>query len=81
MTVRDSGIIQLYVESIQEAVDTHIQAFKIAEDHEVLLPAMVCMDGWILSHAYEPVTLRKEEAVQEFLPPLIRSPRPIPKIR
>lgn len=69
MILRDSGIIQLYVESIQEAVDTHIQAFKIAEDREVLLPAMVCMDGWILSHAYEPVTLWKEEAVQEFLPP------------
>lgn len=69
MTLRDSGIIQIYVESIQEAVDTHIQIFKIAEDREVLLPAMVCMDGWILSHAYEPVTLWKDEAVQEFLPP------------
>jgi pyruvate ferredoxin oxidoreductase alpha subunit len=69
MTLRDSGVIQLYVESIQEAVDTHIQIFKIAEDREILLPAMVCMDGWILSHAYEPVTLWKEEAVREFLPP------------
>lgn len=69
MTLRDSGIIQLYVENIQEAVDTHIQVFKVAEDREVLLPAMVCMDGWIISHAYEPVTLWKKEAVQEFLPP------------
>lgn len=68
MTLRDSGIIQLYVENIQEAIDTHIQIFKIAEHQQVLLPAMVCMDGWILSHAYEPVTLWKEEAVQEFLP-------------
>lgn len=69
MTLRDAGVIQLYVESIQEAVDTHIQIFKIAEDREVMLPAMVCMDGWIISHAYEPVTLWKEEAVREFLPP------------
>lgn len=68
MTLRDSGIIQLYVESIQEAIDTHIQIFKIAEHRDVLLPAMVCLDGWILSHAYEPVTLWKEEAIREFLP-------------
>jgi len=69
MTLRDSGIIQIYVENIQEAVDTHLQIFKIAEDREILLPAMVCLDGWILSHAYEPVTLWREEAVKEFLPP------------
>lgn len=69
MALRDSGILQFYVESIQEAVDMHIQVYKIAEHSDVLLPAMVCMDGWILSHAYEPVTLWKEEAVREFLPP------------
>jgi pyruvate ferredoxin oxidoreductase alpha subunit len=54
--LRDSGLIQLYVESAQEAYDTHIQAFKIAEDHRVLLPVMVCMDGYILTHVFEPVT-------------------------
>ncbi len=69
MTMRDSGMIQLYVENVQEAVDTHIQMFKIAEDKDVLLPAMVCMDGWIVSHVYEPVTLWRDEAVREFLPP------------
>lgn len=68
MALRDSGIIQLYVENIQEAIDTHIQIFKIAEHRKVLLPAMVCMDGWILSHTYEPVVLWKEEAIREFLP-------------
>jgi len=67
MTLRDSGIIQLYVENIQEAVDTHIQIYKIAEDREVFLPAMVCMDGWIISHAYEPVTLWQDEIVQDFI--------------
>ena len=68
MTLRDSGAIQLYVENIQEAVDTHIQAYKIAEDRDILLPAMVCMDGWILSHAYAPVTIWPEEEVRKFLP-------------
>jgi pyruvate ferredoxin oxidoreductase alpha subunit len=45
MTLRDSGLIQIYVENIQEAVDTHVQAYKIAEDRDVLLPAMVCLDA------------------------------------
>src|SRR5271168_938908 len=51
MSQRDSGWIQLYVESNQEAVDTHILAFRLAE--ELSLPVMVCMDGFILTHAYE----------------------------
>lgn len=69
MTLRDSGVIQIYVEDIQEAIDTHIQIFKIAEHKDILLPAMVCMDGWIISHAFEPVTLWKEEEVRKFVPP------------
>ncbi len=68
MTMRDSGIIQIYVESIQEAIDTHVQIFKIAEHKDVLLPAMVCMDGWIITHVYEPVTLWQDEAIREFIP-------------
>ena len=52
---RDSGWIQLYVESSQEAYDTIIQAYKIAEDKKVQLPLMVCLDGFILSHVWEPV--------------------------
>ena len=55
MSQRDSGWIQLYAESNQEAVDLHIQAFRLAE--EVSLPVMVCMDGFILTHAFEPVDL------------------------
>ena len=64
---RDSGWIQLYVESAQEAFDTQIQAFKIAE--ELLTPVMVCMDGYVLSHTYEPVNLLEQEKVSRFLPP------------
>ncbi len=69
MGVRDSGWIQLYAESVQEAVDLTPIAYKIAEDEDILTPAMVCMDGFILTHVYEPVQLLDLETVNEFLPP------------
>ncbi|MGQ9677060.1 MAG: transketolase C-terminal domain-containing protein [Chloroflexota bacterium] len=69
MSLRDSGIIQIYVESGQEAYDAHIAAFKVAEDPQILLPVMVCMDGWILTHCYERVSFLKQEEVDSFLPP------------
>lgn len=69
MSLRDSGLIELYVEDVQEAYDTHIQAFKIAEDHDILLPVMVCMDGFILTHVYEPVKTFDQADVDAFLPP------------
>jgi pyruvate ferredoxin oxidoreductase alpha subunit len=67
MSQRDSGWIQLYVESNQEALDVHIQAFKLAE--ELSVPVMVCMDGFVLTHAYEPVDLPAQDQVDRFLPP------------
>jgi pyruvate ferredoxin oxidoreductase alpha subunit len=67
MSQRDSGWIQLYVESNQEALDVHIQAFKLAE--ELSLPVMVCMDGFVLTHAFEPVELPEQDEVDGFLPP------------
>jgi pyruvate ferredoxin oxidoreductase alpha subunit len=69
MSLRDAGIIELYVEDVQEAYDTHIQAFKIAEDHDILLPVMVCMDGFVLTHVYEPVKTFDQADVDAFLPP------------
>jgi pyruvate ferredoxin oxidoreductase alpha subunit len=69
LSFRDAGMIELYVESAQEAYDTHIQAFKIAEDHQVLLPVMVCVDGYVLTHVYEPVRTFDQAAVDAFLPP------------
>jgi pyruvate ferredoxin oxidoreductase alpha subunit len=69
MSLRDCGMIQLFVESSQEAYDTHIAAFKIAEDPKIILPVMVCMDGWVLTHSYERVTLSEQEEVDRFLPP------------
>src|SRR6188472_2504732 len=67
MSQRDSGWIQLYAESNQEALDLHIQAFRIAE--QVSLPVMVCMDGFILTHAYDEVDIPDQERVDAFLPP------------
>jgi pyruvate ferredoxin oxidoreductase alpha subunit len=69
MGERDSGWIQIYVESCQEALDTVIQAFRIAEDKSVLLPTMVCLDGFILSHTSEPVEIPDSEAIRRYLPP------------
>src|SRR5512135_3070330 len=66
---RDSGIVELYVENVQEAYDTHVQAFKIAEDHQVLLPLIVCVDGFVLTHVYEPVKIFDQAAIDAFLPP------------
>ena len=66
MSQRDSGWIQLYAETNQEALDMHIQAFRIAE--EVSLPVMVCMDGFILTHAYEEVDIPEQAQVDAFLP-------------
>lgn len=69
MVLRDAGIIQLYVENNQEAHDAIPQAYKVAEDKRVLLPFMVCMDGFKLTHAYEPVDLLEQSLVDGFLPP------------
>jgi pyruvate ferredoxin oxidoreductase alpha subunit len=67
MSQRDSGWIQLYAETNQEALDLHIQAYRLAE--ELSLPVMVCMDGFILTHAYERVDVPSQEQVDAFLPP------------
>jgi pyruvate ferredoxin oxidoreductase alpha subunit len=66
MSQRDCGWIQLYAQTNQEAADLHIQAFRIAE--ELSLPVMVCMDGFILTHAYERVDLPTQQQVDAFLP-------------
>ncbi len=65
---RDTGWIQLYVETVQEAADKIIQAYKIAEDREILLPVMVNMDGFTLTHCVEPADIPGQEEVDKFLP-------------
>lgn len=67
MSQRDAGWIQLFAETNQEAVDLHIQAFRIAE--QMSLPVMVCMDGFVLTHAFELMDIPEQEQVDRFLPP------------
>ena len=66
MSMRDSGWIQLYAASNQEAADLHVQAFRLAE--LLSLPVMVCMDGFVLTHAFEEVDLPEQGSVDRFLP-------------
>ncbi|MCA8908121.1 MAG: hypothetical protein KDA49_03415 [Rhodospirillaceae bacterium] len=66
MAVRDSGWIQLYCADNQEAVDTTIQAYRITERTE--LPVMVCMDGFVLTHTFEPVDIPEQDLVDSYLP-------------
>ena len=68
VSARDQGWIQLYSEDAQEAVDTTVMAFKIAEHKDVLLPVMPCIDGFSLSHVYEPVSIPSKKKVNAFLP-------------
>jgi pyruvate ferredoxin oxidoreductase alpha subunit len=67
MAARDAGWVQLFAETVQEAADLHIQAFRLAE--ELSVPVMVNMDGFILTHATEQVDLPSQEMVDAFLPP------------
>ena len=67
MAARDAGWVQLFAETVQEAADLHIMAFRLAE--ELSVPVMVCMDGFILTHATERVDLPTAEQVDAFLPP------------
>jgi len=69
MAVRDTGWIQIFVENGQQAVDNVLCAFRIAEDHRVLLPVMVHLDGFHLTHVIEPVYIPEQSEVDKFLPP------------
>jgi pyruvate ferredoxin oxidoreductase alpha subunit len=67
MAERDSGWIHIYVENAQEAYDSIIQAFKIAEDVDVSLPIIIGLDGFTLSHTLENVDVLPDEAVKQFV--------------
>lgn len=66
MPFRDAGWIMLFAQNNQEAADLHLLAYKIAE--KLSLPAMVCMDGFVLTHTYEPVDIPSSAQVKKFLP-------------
>jgi pyruvate ferredoxin oxidoreductase alpha subunit len=69
LALLSSGWIQIYIEDAQEALDMTIQAFAIAEHRDVLTPVMLNLDGFVLTHTYEPVQIPAQEDVDAFLPP------------
>jgi len=69
MGARDAGWITFYSESVQEAYDNIIQAFRIGEDKRVRLPVMVCLDGFLLTHTSENIAMEDDDAVKEFVGP------------
>ncbi len=69
LSQRDTGWLQFYCADNQEVFDTIIQAYKLCEDERVFLPAMVCLEGFILSHTYMPVKIPDQEKIDNFLPP------------
>jgi pyruvate/2-oxoacid:ferredoxin oxidoreductase alpha subunit len=69
MSQRDTGWIQMYASSCQEILDMHIQAFRLGEDPHVMLPVMVCFDGFIISHTSMPVDIPEQALVDKFIPP------------
>jgi pyruvate ferredoxin oxidoreductase alpha subunit len=68
VSLRDSGWVQLFAEDIQEAADLHLIAYRLGEDRSVMLPVMVCMDGFILTHGIEGVDMPTQDEVDKFLP-------------
>ncbi|MBO0869845.1 MAG: hypothetical protein J2P15_14895 [Micromonosporaceae bacterium] len=69
MSQRESGWLQLYAQDNQQAVDLHVLAFRLAE--QLSLPVMVCVDGFVLTHAVERVDLPEVEQVDRYLPPFV----------
>ena len=68
VSLRDTGWVQFHAEDIQEAVDLHLIAYRLGEDKSMMLPVMVCMDGFILTHGIETMDMPTEEQVKKFLP-------------
>jgi pyruvate ferredoxin oxidoreductase alpha subunit len=67
MLIRDSGVVQLFAESAQEAYDLTVLAPRLAEHEDVLLPVLVCQDGFTITHSAEPVALLPDDAVRRFV--------------
>ena len=68
MPQRDSGWIVIFSENGQEVIDLTLQAYRIAEDKDVMLPVIICLDGFILTHMVEPVEFPEQKDVNKFLP-------------
>ena len=68
VSLRDCGFMQFYAENTQEAIDFHLLAYRVAEDRNVMLPVMVCIDGYILTHGIETADMPELSEVNKFLP-------------
>lgn len=68
VSLRDSGWVQFYMENHQETADFHLIAYRLAEDRNIMLPVMLCMDGYVLTHGVETVDIPEQEKVDQFLP-------------
>jgi len=68
VSLRDAGWVQFHAEDVQEAVDLHLIAYRLGEDKSIMLPVMVCMDGFVLTHGLETVDMPTQEQVDKFLP-------------
>jgi pyruvate ferredoxin oxidoreductase alpha subunit len=69
VSLRDSGWLQFHAEDLQETVDFHLLAYRLGEDKSVMLPVMVVMDGFVLTHGVETVDMPSQEQVDKYLPP------------
>jgi pyruvate ferredoxin oxidoreductase alpha subunit len=67
MLIRDSGVVQLFVENAQEAYDLTVLATRLAEQSDVLLPVLVCQDGFTITHSAEPVSMLEDDEVARFV--------------
>jgi pyruvate ferredoxin oxidoreductase alpha subunit len=67
MLIRDSGVVQLFAENAQEAYDLMVMAPRLAEHPDVLLPVLICQDGFTITHSAEPVTLLGDRQVEKFV--------------
>src|ERR1051326_1581532 len=67
MLIRDSGVVQVFAENAQEAYDLTVVAPRLAEHPDVLLPVLVCLDGFTITHSAEPVTALEDDAVRAFV--------------
>jgi pyruvate ferredoxin oxidoreductase alpha subunit len=71
MSERDTGWLQFYCQNVQEVFDLTVMAYRIAEDENVLTPAMVCMDGFFLSHSMQKIDIPDQEEIDEFIGPFV----------
>lgn len=71
MAERDMGWMQFYCENVQEVYDLMLMAYRVAEDKRVLTPAMVCLDGFFLSHSMQKINIPEEQLVDEFIGPYV----------